>query len=104
MRARAVLARGERDFAEVTGLNGRGDVGATDPAPPREVLGWNEDASVVARAAAGAAREAVELICRVAVAVAVAVRVRFQISNWPSWRSSVTRNRNAFAATPSTIR
>ena len=43
-------------------LNRLGDVPPSEPAPPREVFGRNQDAPIGPRSAAGTARQTVEVV------------------------------------------
>src|SRR6185369_12840273 len=72
--------RRERELAEVARLRALRDVAATDAPPAHEILGGDQDASIVAGAAAGAARQAVELLghrgeCRPGLACAPFERI-----------------------------
>ena len=62
MNARAVVPGGERLLAEVPRLQLLEEVLSTDASPPHEVLGGDEDPAVVARPAARAAGQAVEIV------------------------------------------
>lgn len=62
MHAASVLVGREAHLSEVAWLDSLGEVRAADRAPANEVFGRDEDPPVVTRAAARAAREAVELV------------------------------------------
>jgi len=61
MNAGPVLGRREGLLAEVTGLELREEVVSADLAPAHEILGRDQDPSVVAGPTARAAGEAIEL-------------------------------------------